>query len=68
MNNQRYQGPIFEYFEELSDTRQEGKVRHKLTDILFIMVTGVICGLDEWDDIHFWASSDSSQQWLKKYI
>src|SRR5664279_1927566 len=67
-NTGLYQGTFFEHFEGLEDTRQEGKVLHKLTDILFIVLTGVICGLDEWDDIHFWAKATSSQEWFKKYI
>ena len=67
-NTGLYQGTFFEHFEGLEDTRQEGKVLHKLTDILFIVLTGVICGFDEWDDIHFWAKATSSQEWFKKYI
>ncbi|MDO9535132.1 MAG: ISAs1 family transposase, partial [Bacillota bacterium] len=68
MSNERYQGKFFEYFGELNDTRQEGKVHHKLTDILFIVVCGILCGHDEWDDICTWASASTSQAWLKKYI
>jgi len=46
-----YQGKFFEHFGGLNDTRQEGKVWHRLTDILFIVVSGIICGYDEWDMI-----------------
>src|SRR5665648_1141225 len=67
-NGELYKGAFFEHFEGLVDTRQEGKVLHKLTDILFIVIAGVICGFDEWDDIHFWSEAPSSQEWFKKYI
>lgn len=68
MSNKLYQGGFFEYFKELEDTRQEGKVLHPLIDILFIVTAGIICGFDEWDNIYIWARAPSSQTWLKKYI
>lgn len=64
----RYQGNFFKYFGDLKDTRQEGKVYHRLTDILFIVVSGILCGFDEWDDIHVFASDELTQEWLRKYI
>ena len=68
MNNGLYQGKFFDYFGSIKDTRQEGKVWHKLVDILFIVVSGIICGYDEWDMIHEWARAAASQKWLHKYI
>ena len=68
MSNGRYQGEFFNYFDGIKDTRQEGKVYHRLTDILFIVVCGVLCGYDEWDNIHTWASIPVNQTWFKKYI
>ena len=49
MSNELYKGKFFERFGGLTDTRQEGKVLHRLTDILFIVTVGIICGHDEWD-------------------
>jgi len=68
MSNELHQGEFFEYFEGMQDVRQEGKVCHKLTDILFIVISGIICGYDEWENIYIWAKAKSSQEWLKKYI
>ncbi|MEX1030528.1 MAG: ISAs1 family transposase [Paenibacillaceae bacterium] len=68
MSDGRYQGNFFKYFGDLKDTRQEGKVYHRLTDILFIVVSGILCGFDEWDDIHVFASDELTQEWLRKYI
>lgn len=68
MSNGLYQGEFFDYFGGLQDTRQEGKVYHRLVDILFIVVSGILCGYDDWEHIHIWASSAATQKWLKKYI
>src|SRR5665648_846014 len=67
-NGELYKGAFFEHFEGLVDTRQEGKVLHKLTDILFIVIAGVICGFDEWDDIHFWSEAPSNQEKLQEEV
>ena len=67
-NFELYKGAFFDHFDGIEDTRQEGKVLHKLTDVIFIVFSGVICGFDEWDDIHFWAEAPSSQEWFKKHI
>lgn len=68
MSNGLYQGEFFDCFGGLQDTRQEGKVYHRLVDILFIVVSGVLCGYDDWEHIHIWASAAATQKWLKKYI
>ena len=68
MDNSRYQGKFFEHFGDVKDTRQEGKVAHRLTDILFIVFSGVLCGYDEWKYIHAWAAAPATQTWLQKYI
>lgn len=68
MSNTLYRGGFFGYFNRMNDPRQKGKVWHRLTDILFIVVSGVICGYDEWDVLHEWASASASQKWLKEHI
>jgi len=68
MSNERYQGIFFDYFGNLKDIRQEGKVHHLLTDTLFTVMSGVLCGHDEWDNIHTWALEETSLEWLRKYI
>lgn len=39
---------FFESFNILEDTREQGKVKHKLLDIIFIVVSAVICGCNDW--------------------
>lgn len=63
-----YEGQFFESFKILEDTREQGKVKHKLMDIIFIVVSAVICGCNEWKDIKLWSSVSPNISWLKKYI
>ncbi len=63
-----YQGQFFESFSILEDKREQGKVKHKLVDIVFIVVAAVISGCNEWKDIKLWSSVEPNINWLKKYI
>lgn len=40
-----------EYFRELSDSRQAGKVKHNLLEIIVMTICAVIAGCDVWEDI-----------------
>jgi predicted transposase YbfD/YdcC len=66
MSSRKYKGEFFESFEVLEDKRQEGKVWHKLIDILFIAISAVISGCNEWSEIHTWAGYN--ENWLRKYL
>jgi predicted transposase YbfD/YdcC len=46
--------------------RQQGKVLHKLLDILFIAVAGFIAGADDWELVIMFA--ESRIEWFKKYL
>lgn len=63
-----YEGQFFESFSIIEDTREQRKVRHKLIDIIFIVVSAVICNCNEWKEIMWWTSVESNVAWLKKYI
>lgn len=63
-----YKGQFFESFSILEDIREQGKVMHRLIDIVFIVVSAVICGCNEWKEIKWWCSSETNINWLKKYI
>lgn len=63
-----YKGQFFESFSIIEDTREQGKVRHKLIDIIFIVISAVICGCNEWKEIMWWTSAEVNIRWLKKYI
>lgn len=63
-----YEGRFFESFSILEDKREEGKVLHKLIDIIFIVVSAVICGMNEWKEIKWWSELEVNRKWLKKHI
>lgn len=63
-----YKGSFFEIFRQISDSRQKGKVRHEVLDVFFIVISGVICGCNEWDELRSWAIADNNFQWLKKHV
>lgn len=63
-----YKGNFFESFSVLEDIREQGKVRHKLIDIIFIVVSAVICGCNEWKEIMLWCTGEMNVKWLKSYI
>ena len=35
--------------EESVDTRQQWKIKHRLGDIIFIVLVATLCNCDEWD-------------------
>lgn len=54
------------YFSVIHDLRQQGKVLHKLIDVLFIAVAAFIAGADDWEIVILFA--EERKQWLKKYL
>ncbi|MCL1160087.1 transposase family protein, partial [Shewanella inventionis] len=42
---------LFKYFSNIDDPRQQGKVVHKLFDILFLTLSAVIAGCQGWEEI-----------------
>jgi len=39
------------HFEVVKDTRFRSYVKHQLTDVLILVMCGILCGLDELQDI-----------------
>lgn len=66
MVNKLYKGSFFEHFMVIYDPRQDGKVWHKLIDVLFIGVIATVCGFNEWEDMEIWA--EKNEGWLRKYL
>lgn len=56
---------IEEHFSEITDERQQYKVRYPLQDILLITLVGVICGADGWEAIE--EVGKNKLKLLKKY-
>jgi hypothetical protein len=55
------------YFSTLEDPRRTdlGNFTHLLSDILLLVITGVLCGCDKWETIHIFG--ESQEDWLKEY-
>lgn len=66
MGKKLYKGSFFKHFMIIYDPRQEGKVRHKLIDVLFIAVAASICYCNEWLDMEDWAIQN--EEWLRQYL
>lgn len=54
------------YFSIINDMRQQGKVLHKLIDVLFIAVAAFIAGADDWELVIMFA--ESRIEWFKKFL
>lgn len=50
----------------MTDSRQQGKVKHAFRDILGIVFFGVLAGNDEWEDIYDFAVDE--RETLRNYL
>lgn len=56
---------IIEHFGDLPDPREDNR-RHKLIDIIVIVICASICGAEKWDDIE--AFGRSKESWLRRFL
>ena len=66
MSGTKYKGKFFDFFHDMHDARQAGKVWHKLMDVLFIAVSATIANCDDWEEMALWARKN--EEWLRKYL
>ena len=57
---------LLDWMEYMEDVRQERKVRHKLKDILVIVLFATLADADDWVEIAMFA--EAYQDYLRKYI
>ena len=55
-----------EYFETLTDPRQQGKILHNFAEIVMMVVCAVIAGCDVWEDIADYCRV--KEKWLRERI
>ena len=55
-----------EFIEESTDSRQQSKVRHRLKDIIVIVLFAMLANADDWVEIGIFASYH--EEYLRKYI
>ena len=53
-------------FETLPDPRVVGRTSHRLLDILFLTLCGVICGMDDWEAVEEWGQA--RLDWLRQFV
>jgi predicted transposase YbfD/YdcC len=59
-------GSIASHFESLSDPRHTRNLKHRLVDVMVIVVAAMICGCDGPTAIHRWAEHQAT--WLAQYL
>ena len=57
---------LLEWMEYIEDIRQASKIRHKLKDILVIVLFATLANADDWVEIQLFA--ETYEEYLKKYI
>lgn len=57
---------VLDFIEEIPDPRMEGKIRHKLSAIIFVALCGVLSGCESWSDIKDYCRI--KKDWLSKYV
>ena len=45
------------YFEELTDSRQQGKIRYNLCEVIVIAIIAVTAGAEHWNEIALYCKS-----------
>ena len=57
---------ILKIIELIEDKRQEKKVRHKLLDIVVVMLFAKLANADDWQEVEIFAKSN--EEFLRQYI
>lgn len=57
---------LVEHFSPLKDSRQAGKIRYRLLDILVMAVCAVVAGAETWEDIALYA--EEKRHWLSTFL
>lgn len=59
--------PFLMYFSGLEDPRRrhKGNFQHLLSDILFLTISAMLCGVDDWPSVITFGKNQS--EWLKKF-
>ena len=45
------------YFDEIKDTRQEGKIKYKLAEVIVQTIVAVTAGAEHWNEIAMYCKS-----------
>ena len=56
---------LLEWLEYIEDVRQERKVKHKLKDIIVIVLFATLANVDDWVEMEYFAHHN--EEYLKRY-
>ena len=56
---------IYDHFKEIADPRIERGKKHLLVDIIFIAITSIISGADDWNEIEMFGKMKI--EWFRKF-
>jgi predicted transposase YbfD/YdcC len=59
-------GSIEGQFGELTDPRVQGRVEHRLIDIIIIAICAVICGANSWSEVETYGKAKIG--WLRRFL
>jgi len=59
-------GKFFKKLENINDVRQQGKVKHKIMDIVAIALISMLANCDEWEDMQMFAVLN--EEFFCKYL
>ena len=57
---------LLEWLECIEDIRQERKIKHKLKDIIVIVLFATLANVDDWVEMEYFAHYH--EKYLKRYI
>ena len=57
---------LYTYFAGLPDPRMEGKISHKLIDIVMIAISAVLSGAESWTEIELFGQT--KEEWLSSFL
>lgn len=66
INEQKIFGNFSYHFSDLTDTRQSHKIKHPLSEILFMAILATIAGAEDIEDIASYAMS--KKRWLSSFL
>lgn len=66
MDNKGKDNLLISCMQEVPDPREPYNQRHKFLDIVIIVITAVLCGMDTWNEMEDWAHS--KKEWLGTFL
>ena len=60
------QTSLLDRIMQLKDPRQSAKCTHNLGEVVFMTTCALLCGADDWQAIHLFASE--RQEWFRQYL